>query len=248
MSREVAAAADDRTRVRLLRRLAARVDDRRRSGCLGRTDVGRVVRFERLHKLRRPEARAAVRGRVVVDGVLIGVTPHVGELAVGHVHVSVAGHRDVGELNVVHRLAQLERARERPAVVGRADEKDARVEAVGRVAGEARPGEVDVAVTWAAGAIDLDRRLVVELAEQVRRRGALRDVDRLLELLAVVDRGGGLATWVFVRPHPDVAEGLRRAGWIARALRAGEKPAVVVPGEHRVAGVGGAHVGARRIR
>src|SRR6266496_118543 len=72
---------------------------------------------------------------------------------VGHVDVPVAGHGDVRELDVVHRLAQLHRTREGLPVVRRADEVDARVEPVGRVAGEPRPREVDVAVTGTARAV-----------------------------------------------------------------------------------------------
>ena len=183
-----------------------------------RAQVGRVVRLERLHDLRRREARAAVRRSVVRDCVRGRVAADVRELAVGHVDVSVAGHRDVRELDVVHRLAQLHRARERPSVVGRADEVDARVEAIRATAREARPREVDVAVALAAGAVDLERRLIVEFSQQVRRRRAFRDVDRGLELLAVLHCRAVLAVGVLVRPDPHVAERLGRAFRIARTL------------------------------
>jgi hypothetical protein len=215
-----------------------------------RAQVGRVVRLERLHDLRRREARAAVRRSVVRDCVRGRVAADVRELAVGHVDVSVAGHRDVRELDVVHRLAQLHRARERPSVVGRADEVDARVEAIRATAREARPREVDVAVALAAGAVDLERRLIVEFPQQVRRRRALRDVDGDDELLAVFRRRAVLAVGVLVRPDPHVAECLGRAFRIARALRAGEQPAVAVPREHRIARISSSHVrtcGVRRL-
>jgi hypothetical protein len=93
-------------------------------------DVGRVVRLERQDLLWLREAGAAIGRRVVGDCVGGRVAPDIRELAVGHGHVPIAGHGDIRELDVVHRLAQLHRARERSSVVGRADEVDARVETV----------------------------------------------------------------------------------------------------------------------
>ena len=68
-------------------------------------------------------------------------------------------------------------------MVGRARELDRDA----AVAGEARPREVDVAAAGGARPIGRDGRLVVELAEQVRRRRAARHDGRALEGLAVVD-------------------------------------------------------------
>src|SRR5205823_2641931 len=115
-------------------------------------------------------------------------------------------------------------------------------------ASEARPREVDVPVALAAGAVDLDRGLIVEFPQQVRRCRSLRDVDRLDEFLAVANRGPILAARVLVRPNPDIAECLRRAGRIARALRAREQSAVAVPREHWITRSRGAHLGPRRVR
>src|SRR5439155_25675951 len=122
----------------------------------------------------------------VVDRVRGLLAESIGELAIRDVDVPVTRHRDVRELDVMHGLAQLERARERLAVVGRADEVDARVEAARTITREACPREVNVSVAGTAAPVDLDRRLVVELAEQVRRRGAGPNVERPNELLAVV--------------------------------------------------------------
>src|SRR5204863_992203 len=149
---------------------------------------------------------------------------------------------DVRELDVVHRLAQLHRARERPPMVRRADEVDARVEAVRATAREARPREIDVAIALAAGAVDLDRRLIVELPQQVRRRRALRNVDGSLELLAVVRRRTAWTIGVLVRPDPHVAEGLSRPFWIGRTLRAREQASVVVPREDGITRIGCPHM------
>src|SRR5205085_7947016 len=95
----------------------------------------------------------------------------------------------------------------------------------------------DVAVTPAAGAVGLDRRLVVEDAEQVRRRRAVRDDGRAVVLEAVLRRVGCVrAVWVPEARDELVAERLRRPGGIARGLRAEERPSVAVPRDDRIAG------------
>src|SRR5207237_9344357 len=107
---------------------------------------------------------------------------------------------------------------ERPPVISRPDEVDARVKAARPVAREPRPRKVDVAVAVAAGAVDLDCGFIVEFPQQVWRCRSLRDVDRLGEFLAVANRGPILSVRILVRPNPDIAECLRRASRIARAL------------------------------
>src|SRR2546423_327043 len=117
-------------------------------------------------------------------------------------------------------------------------EIDARVVSTCRVAGEACPREVDVPVAGPAGAVPLDRGFVVELAEQVRRRRALSNVDGAHELLAVVDRCTVRAPGVLVCGDPHVAQRLRRPFWVSRTLRSGEQAAMVIPGEDRIARLG----------
>src|SRR5207244_9663163 len=113
------------------------------------------------------------------------------------------------------------------AVVGRADE----VDLVRSAAVEAGPGEIDVAVALAAGAVGFDRRLVVEDAEQVRRRRALRHDGRAVVLEAVTGRAGGVrAIRVPESRDPFVAERLRRARRVTGGLGAEERPPVAVPG------------------
>src|SRR5439155_25904269 len=191
----------------------ARVTGRGRVSTLAdyraRAEVGGIVGLEGNDELRGRERLPAIRRPVVGDRIRGLVAAHVGELAIGDVDVAITGHRDVRELDVVHRLAQLERARERLSVIGRADEVDARVEAARTVAGKPRPGEIDVAVARAARAIDLDRGLVVELAEQVRGGRALPHSEGANEPLAVRERGTVHAGRVLVRGDPDVAERLR---------------------------------------
>src|SRR5256886_13292207 len=144
---------------------------------------------------------------------------------------------------VVQVLADLHGAGPCGAVVGRAHEVD---RDLAGVTAEAHPGEVDVAVADAAGAIRLDRRLVVELAEQIGCGGPFGDDLRAEVALAVVARIAQLAVRVVVARHPHVAERLRRARRVARGFRPHEHAPVVVPGDHRIAGVGGADVGEGR--
>ena len=132
---------------------------------LGSRLILRVVLGERRHQHRRRERFAAV-GRLR-DHHRVRILAAV-ELAEGHIDVPVARDGDVRELDVVDRGRQLHRRRERDAVIGRAREVDPHA----AVPGEARPREVDVPVTRAARPVGFDRRLVVELAEQVRCRRA----------------------------------------------------------------------------
>src|SRR5205085_6342044 len=100
---------------------------------------------------------------------------------------------------------------------------------------EARPREVDVAVAAAAGAVGLDRRLVVEDAEQVRRRRAVRDDGRAVVLETVLRRVGRVGTAGVAEARDEhVAERLRGSGRITRALGAEERATVRVPGDDRV--------------
>ena len=105
-------------------------------------------------------------------------------------------------------------------------------------AGEARPGEVDVAVEPAAGAIGLDRGLVVELAGE-RSRRTRRHRDRADVALAVVGRAPAR---VHIGRDPLVAESLRASAGIAGALRTEERASMTVPRDHRIAGAGCADV------
>jgi len=116
-------------------------------------------------------------------------------------------------------------------VIGRAGEVDVRV--LGR--GEPRPGEVDVTVTLAPGAVGLDGGLVVEDAEQPRCRRAAGDDGRTEELLSVVRRRQAVGPCCVPEARDeDVAKRLRGAGRIAGALRAHEDAAVHVPRDHRI--------------
>ncbi len=106
-----------------------------------------------------------------------------------------------------------------------------------------RPREVDVVVAAAVRVVvGLDRRLVVELTEKIRRRRSAGDDHGLPVALAVVLRIATRAVRVVVGRNPDVAEGLRRAGGVVRALRAEERAALGVPGDHRVARARRAHL------
>src|SRR5437660_10624497 len=109
-------------------------------------------------------------------------------------------------------------------MIRRADEVDARVEAAWPITGEPRPREVHIHVAGATRPVDLDRSLVMELAEQIRRRRTRRHVERADELLTILARRPVDALRVFVCPDPDVAERFRRPSGIARALRAREQP------------------------
>src|SRR5262249_61402708 len=97
-------------------------------------------------------------------------------------------------------------------------------------------GEADVPGARAARAVGLDRRLVGELAEQVGRGGAFRHDRRPVVLETVAARRAGLALRVAEAGNPFVAERLLRPGRVARALGPEECAAVVVPGDHWVAG------------
>ena len=157
--------------------------------------------------------------------------------------MAVAGHRDLGILDVLRARGDEHRVRERDPVVGRAHEVDVRV-----ARGEPRPGEVDVSVAHRAGAVDLDRCLVVELPFE-RRRRALVDRGRALILEAVVRRRRRVgAVRVCVARDPDVAEALRGSRRVAGRLGAEERAAVAVPRDHRVSGARGADLGEPRVR
>src|SRR5207247_8618053 len=120
----------------------------------------------------------------------------------------------------------------------RAHEVDTRVETARATTREPRPREIDVPVAGAAGPIDLDRCLVVELAEQIRRRRAGRDVELPDELLAVLARWPVHTLRILIRAHPDVAERLRRPFCVAGTFRAGEQSPMPVPRQHRIARIG----------
>src|SRR5437016_13056417 len=95
-------------------------------------------------------------------------------------------------------------------MVGRADE----VDLVRTTAVEARPREVDVAVARAAGPVGLDRRLVVEYAEQVRRRRAVSNDGAAVVLEAVLGRISRVrAPGAPVARAEHVAERPRGTGW-----------------------------------
>ncbi len=125
-------------------------------------DVTRVVGREGLDDLGRAEGRAAVGRFRDIDSV--GLTVLAGELSEGHVDVAVGGHRDVRELHVLGHRGQAVGLGPGHAVVGRARE----VDVVRPVPGEARPGEVDVAIARATGPVGFDGGLVVEDAEEER--------------------------------------------------------------------------------
>src|SRR4029079_1158656 len=82
--------------------------------------------------------RAAIRRLRNADAV--GLVAAVLELAPGHVHVAVAGHGDLRQLNVVDPVRQLHRLRERDAVIRRPDKGDR--DAPG--ARDALPGQLNV--------------------------------------------------------------------------------------------------------
>ena len=142
-----------------------------------------------------------------------------GEAAEEDVDVIVPGHRDVGELHIGDRLRHLGRMGEQCAVICGAREVDP--DAAGS-AGETRPREVHVVVARAVDiVISLDRRLVVELAEQIRRGGAA--CHEIVPRIAALPMSH--PPWPVAgkkRGNPYVAERLRRAGRIVRALRAEE--------------------------
>ena len=116
------------------------------------------------------------------------------------------------------------------------------------VPGEARVGEVHVAIAPAAGAVGLDRGLVGELAEKVRCRAALGDGDRADEALAVVHGRASLAAGIVESRDPLVAERLLRARRVARAFGGEERPSVVVPSDNRIARARGANLRERGVR
>ena len=68
------------------------------------------------------------------------------------------------------------------------------------------------------------------------------DDDRLAIALAVVLRIAARSARVVVGRNPDVAEGLRRPRRVVRALRAEERTALGIPGDHRVTGARRAHL------
>src|ERR671923_217714 len=176
-----------------------------------RPSVPYVVSDERRDELWLRERDAAVRRLDDVDRVERRADGR--ERAERHVDVAVVRYRDVRELQALQRLREPHRIAEGDAVVGRADE----VDLVRPVAVEARPREVDVAVALAAGAVGLDRRLVMEDAEQVRRRRAVRDDGRAVVLEAILRRVGRVgAVRVPEARDPDVALRLRDARNVVR--------------------------------
>ncbi len=104
------------------------------------------------------------------------------------------------------------------------------------VAREARPREVHVAAARGVRAVGFDRRLVVELAEQVRRGGPLGDHDRAGEAAAVVDGVAIGSVGIDVSGDPLVAERLLRAGGVVARFGAHEHAAVGVPRGDWIAG------------
>ena len=210
-------------------------------------DVRRIVGLEGRNLRRLREAATAVCGLLVHDCIGVLAAADIGELPVGHVHVTVGRDGDVGKLDVVHRLAQLHRTREGCAMVGRANQINAGVETARGVPRESRPGEVDVAVAGAARAIGFDGGLVVEFAQQVRRRRAAGHRNGALILLPIVE-GSRRATGVDVTRYPDVAQRLRRSLGVSGALRPHEHAAVLIPGDDRVTGAGSPHLSQGGVR
>src|SRR4029450_13065380 len=116
-----------------------------------------------------------------------------------------------------------------------AREGHARVEAIRPAPSEPGPGEVHVAVARAAGAVDLDRGLVVKDAGDARSGRAVSDSERAHDLLAVVDRRPVLTAGVLVRRHPHVPSRLRWLFRVDRALGACEQPPGALPPPHGIA-------------
>src|SRR6185436_18450762 len=100
---------------------------------------------------------------------------------------------------------------------------------------EARPGEVDVAVASAAGAVSLDGRLVVELAQQIGRRRSGSHQGRSLVEFAVIQSVAGFTAGILETRYPGVAKCLFRAGRIVGTLRPKEHAAVTVPRDYGIA-------------
>ena len=163
---------------------------------------------------------------------------------VDDVDVAVGGNCDVRILHVVRARRQQRAMREGRAVV----ERPVEVDVGAAVADEPGVGEVDIVTAGALRPVCLDRRLVLELAEQVRGRAPARHDHAPGELLAVVDRRPSRALRVDERGNPHVAERLLRAGRVIGRLRSSEQPPLSVPGKHRVACRGGAHMRASGIR
>jgi hypothetical protein len=175
-----------------------------RGRSLRRGLVDRVVRHEVLQQPRPRERRPAVGGLHVVDGVSLRSTPR-SKAPEDEVDVAVPRHGDVGELHVGDRLRDLDSVTEGHSVIRRTREMDA--DATG-ISVELRPREVNVVVTASIRVVvGLDRGLVVELPEQVRRRRTSRDDRRSGVALSVVD---GAAARVHEAGNPDVTERFRR--------------------------------------